>query len=44
MSVLFPLPFSPTRNVTPAGISKPLSAIRRATAGTLNGQAPGSGG
>ena len=39
-SVDFPLPFSPTMNETPGGISRPRSAINWATAGRVNGQLP----
>ena len=38
MSVLLPLPFSPTRNVTPSGTSIPPSRMICATAGIVYGQ------
>src|SRR6185437_254326 len=42
--VLLPLPFSPTRKVTPGGISRPPPAISLATAGIEYGHAERSGG
>src|SRR3954467_13369354 len=44
MIVLFPLPFSPTRTVTPAGISSPPSAMICAPAGIVYGHWSSSGG